>query len=127
MITLVKSDVTGQTATFHRFEGGALYKFTDADETIHVQPTYLGQPEREAVTISLGSPTDRSGYRLTGLSVGDYLLTGVVMCAGPGLTPCPHPQAPTDYPLPDIQDEATRADAADLLCEIAQHFYSLAR
>ncbi|MEY9966877.1 hypothetical protein ABIA33_004942 [Streptacidiphilus sp. MAP12-16] len=32
---------------------------------IHVQSAYFGQPERRAVTISLGSAGDRSGYGLS--------------------------------------------------------------
>ncbi|MDX3165900.1 hypothetical protein PV516_19120 [Streptomyces scabiei] len=113
----------GTTARISYFKdlGHALY--TIGDDTIHVMPTYLGQPDRQAVTISLGRPGDTSGYRLTGLNIGDYLLTGTVMCTGDGLTPHPHPHSPKQFPLDDITDADARQDAADYLSDIANHFY----
>ncbi|MCF1592482.1 hypothetical protein [Streptomyces muensis] len=114
----------GTTARISYFKdlGHALYTFDD--DTIHVMPGYFGQPDRLAVTISLGRPGDISGYRLTGLHVGDYLLTGTVMCTGDGLTPHPHPHSPDKFPLKDITDADSRQDAADYLSDIASHFYN---
>ncbi|WP_333745591.1 hypothetical protein [Streptomyces sp. IBSBF 2950] len=113
----------GTTARISYFKdlGHALYKI--GDDTIHVMPAYFGQPDRLAVTISLGKPGDTSGYRLTGLHIGDWLLTGTTMCTGDGLTPHPHPHSPQKFPLNDIDDQSARQDAADYLSQIASHFY----
>ncbi|GAA1111940.1 hypothetical protein [Streptomyces javensis] len=100
----------------------ALYRF--GDDTIAVKPGYFGMPDRLAVTISLGRPGDTSGYRLTGLHIGDWFLTGTVMCTGYDFTPHPHPHTPTKFPLADITDPAARRDAADHLSGIANHFHS---
>jgi hypothetical protein len=123
MQTIAQFD-TGDQATIAYFKdlGHALYDFGDQG-TIHVMPAYFGQPDRLAVTISLGRPGDTSGYRLTGLHVGDWLLTGSVMCTGADFTPYPHPHSPTKFPLDAVDDTAARADAADLLSQIAQHFH----
>ncbi|MER5302252.1 hypothetical protein ABT039_22715 [Streptomyces lasiicapitis] len=114
----------GTTAHISYFKdlGHALY--TIGDDTIHVMPAYLGQPDRYAVTIGLGRPGDTSGYRLTGLHLGDWLLTGSVMCTGPDLTPHSHPHTPDKFPLADIGDDAVRQDAADYLSQIAGHFHA---
>lgn len=102
--------------------GHALYRI--GDDTIHVMPTYFGQPDRHAVTISLGRPGDTSGYRLTGLHVGDYFLTGTVMLTGLDFAPHPHPHSPRNFPLADITDPDARADAAYYLSQIATHFHT---
>ncbi|MFZ3475292.1 hypothetical protein ACODT3_42700 [Streptomyces sp. 4.24] len=114
----------GMTARigFFKDTGQALYTFDD--DTILVKPAYYGQPDRHAVSISLGRPGDTSGYRLTGLHIGDWLLTGTVICTGYDFTPGPHPHTPTVNPLADITDPAARKDAADHLAQIASHFHS---
>ncbi|MFG3157302.1 hypothetical protein ACGF7W_35290 [Streptomyces sp. NPDC048219] len=114
----------GTTARIGYFKdlGHALYSI-DTD-TIHVMPAYFGQPDRHAVTISLGRPGDTSGYRLTGLHVGDYFLTGTLMLTGPDFTPHPHPHSPRKFPLADITDPDARADAASRLSQIATHFHT---
>lgn len=122
----MKTSVTfdnGTTArfAFYRDTSHALYAF--GGDSIHVQP-FLGQPDRLAVTISLGRPGNTSGYRLTGLHLGDRLLTGTVMCTGHDFTPRPHPHTPAKFPLADITDPAARQAAADHLAQIAYHFHS---
>ena len=119
MITTVTFD-DGSTAD----DGsGTIYDFGDKGK-IHVQHGYFGQPDRLAVTISIGRPGDQSGYRLTGLHVGDWHLTGTVMCTGWDFTPHPHPHSPNKNPLDAIDDMDTRTQAADLLSQIASHFYA---
>lgn len=115
----------GDTARISYFKdlGNALYDFGDQGK-IHVQPGFFGQPDRLAVTISLGRPGDTSGYGLTGLTIGDWLLTGTVMATGDGFTPHPHPHAPQNFPLAAIDDPAARQNAADRIAQIAQHFHS---
>ena len=111
------------TATVFKMQGaGTIYNFGDAGR-IHVQPGYFGQPDRPAVTISLGrAGGDASGYKLSGLLVGDLLLTGSVWCSGDALAPGPHPTGPGSFALDGI-DGAARSDAADLLATIAQHYH----
>lgn len=120
-ITRVQFNQT-HTAVFHldKVLNHARYDFGDLGK-IHVQPAYFGCPDRLAVTISLGQPTDTSGYGLTGLQVDDYRLYGTVMCAGDDLVAGPHPSGGA-YPLDDLDDD-TKADAMMLLAEIAQHFH----
>src|SRR5579884_949327 len=120
--TTFDNGTTAQIAFFSDV-GHALYSL--GDDTICVKPAYYGQPDRYAVTISLGRPGDTSGYRLTGLHVGDWLLTGAVMCTGYDFTPGPHPHSPTRNPLADITDPAVRQDAADHLAQIADHFHGI--
>ncbi|MEJ8654729.1 hypothetical protein WKI65_43525 [Streptomyces sp. MS1.AVA.3] len=123
MHTTVTFD-NGDTARISYFKdiGHALYDFGDLGK-IAVQPGYFGQPDRHAVTISLGRPGDTSGYGLTGLDVGDWNLTGTVMCTGYDLTPHPHPHTPTNFPLAHIDNPADRQAVADHLSQIAQHFH----
>ncbi|MEV5454250.1 hypothetical protein [Streptomyces sp. NPDC052535] len=123
MQTLATFD-DGTTARIGYFKdlGHALYRI--GDDTIHVMPAYFGQPDRYAVTISLGRPGDTSGYRLTGLHLGDYFLTGTVMLTGLDFAPHPHPHSPQRFPLTDIADPDARANAADYLSQIATHFHS---
>ncbi|MFJ1837907.1 hypothetical protein ACIOJ9_29060 [Streptomyces sp. NPDC088175] len=115
----------GDTAIISHFKdlGQALYNFGNQGK-IHVQPGFFGQSDRLAVTISLGRPGDTSGYGLTGLTIGDWLLTGTVMATGGDFTPHPHPHTPTKFPLADIDDPTARQAAADHLAQIAQHFHS---
>ncbi|WP_435058456.1 hypothetical protein [Streptomyces sp. bgisy060] len=114
----------GDTATIGYFKdiGHALYTF--GDDKILVKPAYYGQPDRYDVALNLGRPGDTSGYRLTGLHIGDWFLTGTVLCTGYDFTPVPHPHTPGVNPLADITDQAARRDAADHLSQIAQHFHS---
>jgi len=113
------------TATVHMMRGaGAIYDF-GALGKVHAQSAYFGQPDRADVTISLGSPGDKSGYGLTGLHVGDCHLTGIAMCTGDGMSAQAHPHYPDRFPLPDIHDADTRADSGDLLSGIAQHYYDV--
>lgn len=114
----------GTTARISLFKdlGHALYDFGDQGK-IHVQPGYFGQSDRYAVTISLGRPGDKSGWNLTGLDIGDWNLTGTVMCTGYDFTPHPHPHTPTRFPLADIDNADDRQQAADLLSQIASHFH----
>lgn len=123
-VTTVTFD-SGDTATVGHLgkDFGALYDFGHLGK-IHAKSAYLGQPDRRAVCISLGKPGDKSGYSLTGLHVDDYLMTGAVMCSGYDMTPHPHPHSPGQYPLDSIDDPAVRTLAADLLSDIARHYYS---
>lgn len=123
MQTTVTFD-NGSTARIGYFKdiGAALYTF--GDDTILVKPAYYGMPDRYDVALNLGRPGDTSGYRLTGLHIGDWLLTGTVLATGYDFTPVPHPHTPTVNPLADITDPAARQDAADHLAQIAQHFHS---
>ncbi|MFC6081011.1 hypothetical protein [Sphaerisporangium aureirubrum] len=124
MLTTVTFDAV-HIATFTLLRGlHALYNFNAAGK-IHAQPAYLGQPGLHAVTITLGTPPlDHSGYHLTGLQVGTHVLTGVVMCTGPALTPGQHPHYADRCPLTGLPDD-TRTPAAVLLAHIAQHFHSV--
>ncbi|TQE33175.1 hypothetical protein [Streptomyces ipomoeae] len=124
MQTIAQFD-NGDHATIHHLKdlGHALYNFGDLGK-IYVMPAYFGQPDRLAVTISLGRPGDTSGWKLTGLHIGDWFLTGTVMCTGADFTPQPHVHSPNRYPLDDIDDPAARADAAAHLAQIAQHFHT---
>jgi hypothetical protein len=125
MITTVTFD-DGSTANVHQMhDSGAIYDFGDKGK-IHAQHGYFRQPDRLAVTISLGRPGDQSGYGLTGLHVGDWYLTGTVMCTGLGFTPNPHPHSPKKNPLDAIDDADALAQAALLLSQIAQHFHAFA-
>ncbi|MEV6462981.1 hypothetical protein [Streptomyces albidoflavus] len=121
--TLVRFD-DGTTAqvTAYLDIGNALYSFDQ--DLILAKPAYYGQPDRRAVTISLGRPGDTSGYGLTGLHIGDWFLTGTVMCTGDDFTPRTHPHARGVNPLDDIADPAARQDAADHLSQIAYHFHT---
>ncbi|MFF4409867.1 hypothetical protein [Streptomyces sp. NPDC001404] len=101
----------------------ALYDFGDLG-TVHVQPAYFGQPDRHAVTISLGTPGSQSGWNLTGLDIGDWHLTGTVLCTGLDFRPHPHPHTPANFPLASITDPDARQDAADHLAQIAAHFFN---
>lgn len=114
----------GTTARIGFFKdiGHALYTF-DSD-TILVKPAYYGQPHRYDVALNLGRPGDTSGYQLTGLHIGDWFLTGTVLCSGLDFTPGPHPHTPRANPLADITDPAARQAAANHLSQIADHFHS---
>ncbi|WP_282798314.1 hypothetical protein [Streptomyces sp. CC224B] len=123
MQTTVTFD-NGTTARIGHFKdtGHALYTF--GNDRILVRPAYYGQPGRYDVALSLGRPGDTSGYRLTGLHIGDWLLTGTVLATGHDFTPVPHPHTPNVNPLADITDPAARQNAADHLAQIAQHFHT---
>ncbi|MFI8909128.1 hypothetical protein CLM85_12825 [Streptomyces albidoflavus] len=121
--------------TFVRFDDGSTAQvtaFLDVGHTLYgfgqdlilVKPAYYGQPDRHAVTISLGRPGDKSGYGLTGLHIGDWFLTGTVMCTGYDFTPRTHPHAKGVNPLDDITDPDARQAAADHLSQIASHFHT---
>ncbi|MFF2571096.1 hypothetical protein [Streptomyces sp. NPDC058084] len=106
---------------FFKDIGHALYAF--GDDTILVKPAYYGQPDRYDVALNLGRPGDTSGYRLTGLHIGDWFLTGTVLCTGLDFTLVPHPHTPKANPLADITDPDARQDAASFLAQIAGHFH----
>jgi hypothetical protein len=116
-ITTVTFD-TGHTATIHPLiDGAALYNFGSDYGKIYVAPAYLGQPDRQAILISLGAVNgDTSGYNLTGLYVDDWHMVGTVICTGPDLTP-------DLYSINTIDDD-TQYVAADLLSQIAQDRYN---
>ncbi|MFD6783826.1 hypothetical protein G3M53_07515 [Streptomyces sp. SID7982] len=122
--TLARFD-NGTTARISTFldTGHALYAFDDGK--ILVTPAHYGQPDRHAVTITLGRPGDRSGYGLTGLRFGDWLLTGTLTCVGHGFTPKAHTSTPDKNPLDDVSNPDARQAAADHLSQIASHFFDL--
>ncbi|MFY0515996.1 hypothetical protein ACOMD4_37270 [Streptomyces anulatus] len=124
-ITSVTFDA-GFTATVHPLGigGAALYTFADDQGTIYAAPAYLGQHDRQAILISLGTVDGTSsGYNLTGLRVDDWHMFGTLLCTGPDMTPGPCPNYLDRYPIVDNINDDTRQVATDLLSQIAQDRY----
>jgi hypothetical protein len=116
----------GDTATVTRWRdtGHAMYDLGPDVGKVLAQHGYYGQPDRPAVTLSLGRPGQTSGYRLAGIQFGGWLLTGTAWCTGEDLLPQPHPHSPGAFPLDGMEhDPLSRDFAAELLTAIARHFY----
>ncbi len=121
------------TSVYAMGEQGAIYTLEDDlhHGKILIENGYYLEPDRASVMISLGGTSDGSGYGLTGVEMGDWLLGGVTLVSllpnsGDEMTPHAHPRYPDRFPLRGIEDPDARSDAAELLSALAEFYFTRA-